>query len=135
MIANQDIHFHPAAESSIASLDPLRWEELRQLAGDAAPVFLAELISCYLEETAQLLQSLQTAVTQADMMTLRRVAHAIKSSSASLGASTLAQLCRKIEQLSTIDACAVAAPYVAQAKAEFQRVQAALQIEGQRYGA
>ncbi|MEH2356553.1 response regulator [Nostoc sp.] len=56
----------------------------------------AELIECYLTETARLVQDISTAIATQDIQTIWQIAH-IKSSSASIGAIALAQLCKVLE--------------------------------------
>jgi HPt (histidine-containing phosphotransfer) domain-containing protein len=63
---------------------------------DAA--FMSELIDTYLEDASGLLGSMQRAIASLDTVELRRAAHTLKSSSASVGARVLAGLCQDLEQ-------------------------------------
>ncbi|MEH2329901.1 PAS domain S-box protein [Nostoc sp.] len=60
-------------------------------------VAFAELIECYLTETAKLVQHISTALATQDIQTIWKIAHKLKSSSASIGAIALAQLCKVLE--------------------------------------
>ncbi|MEH2260717.1 PAS domain-containing hybrid sensor histidine kinase/response regulator [Nostoc sp.] len=60
-------------------------------------VAFAELIECYLTETARLIQHISTAIATQDIQTIWKTAHKLKSSSASIGAITLAHLCKVLE--------------------------------------
>ena len=58
---------------------------------------LAEIINCYLVESPKIVAAIQTSVTNEDANTLNKAAHNLKSSSASLGAMNLHQLCLELE--------------------------------------
>ncbi|MEH2042886.1 PAS domain S-box protein [Nostoc sp.] len=60
-------------------------------------VAFAELIECYLTETAKLVQHISTAIATQDIQTIWKTAHKLKSSSASIGAIALAHLCKVLE--------------------------------------
>ncbi|WP_448265931.1 PAS domain S-box protein [Nostoc sp. DSM 114159] len=60
-------------------------------------VAFAELIECYLTETARLVQHISTAIASQDIQTIWKTAHKLKSSSASIGAIALAQVCKVLE--------------------------------------
>ncbi|MFQ4137360.1 response regulator [Nodosilinea sp. PGN35] len=59
--------------------------------------FMAELIASYLESADQLVATLTLALSQQDWPTLRRAAHTLKASSASLSAKDLSALCQQLE--------------------------------------
>ena len=88
------------AEDSL--LDQETLDGLRALQQAGAPDVLGEIIDVYLENSVKLLQTLREAVTQADDVdsdAMRRAAHTLKSSSAQLGATGLADLCKDLEQM------------------------------------
>ncbi|MEH2023769.1 PAS domain-containing hybrid sensor histidine kinase/response regulator [Nostoc sp.] len=77
-------------------IDPKILQSLRDmLRGDR--LAFAELIGCYLTETARLVQDISTAIANQDIQTIWKTAHKLKSSSASIGAIALAQLCKVLE--------------------------------------
>ncbi|MBW4483705.1 MAG: response regulator [Tildeniella torsiva UHER 1998/13D] len=63
--------------------------------GDAQ--FMADLIASYLESAEQLVADMGTALEQHDWPALQRAAHTLKSSSASVSAEALSDLCRDLE--------------------------------------
>jgi HPt (histidine-containing phosphotransfer) domain-containing protein len=75
------------------------------------------------------LQSLQDAITQGDAKTLQLEAHALKSSSAIVGANTLSEFCKDLEDSGRNKNLAEAPSKLSKAMTEYQRVEAALQLE------
>jgi signal transduction histidine kinase/CheY-like chemotaxis protein/HPt (histidine-containing phosphotransfer) domain-containing protein len=69
----------------------------RQLEATAGADFAAELVGTFLEEAPSMLVELRTAHAASDHDSFRRVAHSIKSNSATFGAVTLATLARELE--------------------------------------
>ena len=107
------------------AVDPVAVDALRRLVGEESQGVLSELIGDYLAHTSERLAELQAALAIGDAVAACRLAHTIKGSSASFGASALAQLCAEIETggSSPAPADAVRARLVQ----EFAAVQAALQ--------
>ncbi|WP_392482842.1 PAS domain S-box protein [Nostoc sp. C110] len=79
-----------------AKIDAKILQSLRDIVRGDRVVF-AELIKCYLTETPRLVQDISTAIANRDAQTIWKVAHQLKSSSASIGAIALAQLCKVLE--------------------------------------
>ncbi|MBD2102264.1 response regulator [Leptolyngbya sp. FACHB-261] len=116
----------PAPSASLnasTSLDARVLQNFRDMVGDK----FAVILECYLEESPKQLQALQDAVAQEDAAALRRQAHMLKSSSATLGATELARLCKELEDMGQAGSMAKALAYVAQLQAEYERVKTALQ--------
>jgi two-component system, sensor histidine kinase and response regulator len=84
-------------ESPIPLLDTHVLNELRQFLGDDTGAVVGELIDFYLADTPLLLAAMKTAVEQQDFEDVQRLAHGLKSSSASLGAMGVSELCRHLE--------------------------------------
>ncbi|HBB34399.1 MAG TPA: hypothetical protein DDZ80_07620 [Cyanobacteria bacterium UBA8803] len=102
-------------------------ESLRQIAGDKAESFLREIIDRYLlEDAPQRLQDIRDAVAVGDAGRLRQSAHALRSSSATLGAVTLANLCKDLEMMGCAGIITDAAPLIAQVEAEYEKVKVIL---------
>ncbi len=80
-------------------LDRGALETLRQIAGDSADVFLAEMIHSYLQEVPQLMGALEGAIAQANFAEILHHTHSLKSMSAALGATQLAEQCQQMEIL------------------------------------
>ncbi|WP_445301454.1 response regulator [Microcoleus sp. Pol10D4] len=90
---------------------------------------LSLLANCYFEESLKLLQAMKLAIAQADTQTLKRVAHTLKGSSANLSATPLAQLCSRLEVISTSGELDQASTLLAQIEVEYDRVKNTLQQE------
>ncbi len=80
---------------TIASIiDPNTIAELKATVGAD---FIGELIDAYLEETSRLVADLEPLLAKQDAVAFSRTAHSIKSSSASLGALSFAELAKELE--------------------------------------
>jgi HPt (histidine-containing phosphotransfer) domain-containing protein len=79
-------------------IDAAVWSELLDLAGADAPMMIAELIDSFVDDAEHQLEGMRSAAMRGDREALRRCAHALRSPSASLGATLLAELCRQLEQ-------------------------------------
>lgn len=78
------------------AIDAEAFARLSDITGDDA-AFLAELVDTYLDDGATQVAALRAALTSGDSAELVRPAHTLKSSSASIGALGLAELCRTLE--------------------------------------
>ena len=65
--------------------------------GEDGPAIIDELITVYLEDTPQRLVDIARALGQQDGEQIRRVAHAIKSASAAVGAMHVATAAAELE--------------------------------------
>jgi HPt (histidine-containing phosphotransfer) domain-containing protein len=99
------------------------------MVNENSDAIVAEMIDCYLEDAPKLLSAIATGVTQNNTTQLRHAAHTLKSSSATLGATTLANLCKDLELMSRHGNTEHGVDKLSQLKAEYERVEAALQIE------
>ena len=77
-------------------IDPVTFNDLRDMMGTD---FIAELIDTYNQETGDLIEQLRQALSAGDAPLFGRLAHSIKSSSASLGALAFSQQARELEML------------------------------------
>ncbi len=77
-------------------IDPEAWEALKSM---TEPAFLSELIDVYLNDSPQLIEQIRTGLAAADVESVRRAAHSLKSNSASFGASRLANAARELEMI------------------------------------
>jgi HPt (histidine-containing phosphotransfer) domain-containing protein len=102
---------------------------LRELGGEDDPGLFIELVNLFLSDTPERLQALSEAMERRDPTALERAAHALKSSSANLGALELSALFRDIEAAGRDKDLSRAAPLVARTRPEFARVEAALRSE------
>lgn len=106
-------------------LDPAALAAMLQMVGgDTA--FLVEMIDEYLQDTPEQLVAMQQALVAGEVAELRRVAHTVKSNSASFGARRLEALCSMLEQQGKQGVLADAAELLEQVVVEYARVKAAL---------
>jgi len=95
----------PAAgrESPDGPLDTKVLDTIRELQQPDGPDLLEQVVGLYLEASEELKQTLRTAVSKRDAGAVRAAAHALKSSSANVGAMALAELCRRLEDMGRQD--------------------------------
>jgi PAS domain S-box-containing protein len=112
----------------IAKIDAKIFQSLRDMVrGDR--VLFAELIGCYLTETPKLVQDISTAIATQDAQTVWKAAHQLKSSSASIGAIALAQLCKVLEAQGRNRKLENSVELLTQLYQEYQQVKTALEKE------
>jgi CheY-like chemotaxis protein len=73
-------------------------ERLYQEFGEDADEMIPEILTIFQENATSLMHRLQQAYTANDTVALRREAHALKGSSASIGAQALSACCMQLEQ-------------------------------------
>jgi HPt (histidine-containing phosphotransfer) domain-containing protein len=88
----------PAAEAADSPLDAGLLNNIRALQRPDAPSLLGKIIGLYLDNSLSSLQTLREAAAQGNAVALMEAAHSLKSSSANLGATQLAALCKELEQ-------------------------------------
>lgn len=97
-------------------------EAIRSLQRPGRPDILARLVNIYLDKTPVLIADIQAGVSANDADRVKMAAHTLKSSSAYLGASTLAEQCEKLEQKAANDDLSSAANNVDNIAAGFEAV-------------
>ena len=117
----------PAPESEIA-IDKAVLQELKEMAGDA-PEMVVEIIDCYLKDAPRLLDEISQAIEQEQAELLQKSAHTMNSSSASVGAIKLSELCKELEFIGRRETTEGADGILSQVKAEYERVETALRDE------
>ena len=91
----------PPKEEGVASPPVIFMESLetiRMLQRPGKPDLLARVIDHYVTDTPKLFDDMRDGLARDDLETIRRAAHTLKSSSANLGALSLAALCRQLEE-------------------------------------
>jgi two-component system sensor histidine kinase/response regulator len=116
-----------AAPVNEGPINPRALDAIRQLPGPNGALLVQKVITAYLADTPPRFAQLRAAVDAGDAETLRKAAHALKSSSANVGAEQLAGLCRELEAVGRQATIEEAHEPLAQAEAELRRVVAALQ--------
>jgi PAS domain S-box-containing protein len=118
-----------AAAHEDGVLDAEALEQLRARAGDRA--FVIDLVDTFLRDAPTLLETLRSALADAEAQRVRRAAHTLKSNGRLFGATTLAELCQELEAMAKAGSLAGAAELVARIDEEYARVADALQAAGQ----
>ena len=77
-------------------IDPETYYQLKDLMGAD---YIPEVIDTYIVETGDLIERMGQAMAQPDAAAFGRIAHSIKSSSASLGALAFSQQARDLEMM------------------------------------
>jgi HPt (histidine-containing phosphotransfer) domain-containing protein len=93
----------PQASAFDATEEAVELDVLRSLAGaqvEGEPDLVIELIDLYAEDSPRRLDTIRGALAAGDLEALRRAAHCLKGSSASLGARLVKMLCEKLERSS-----------------------------------
>jgi CheY-like chemotaxis protein/HPt (histidine-containing phosphotransfer) domain-containing protein len=119
-----DNNIDVSASGSIAPepVDAIVLETLRDVVGDA----MSEIISSYLEDAPACLAAIDAGVLGRQPEAIAAAAHQLKSSSASLGAMELADLCKRLETLGYAGEVEAAQIPAQAAQHEFSRVQVSL---------
>ncbi|AUI68103.1 response regulator [Beggiatoa leptomitoformis] len=127
-------HGTPTTETSAlvttTDLDTLKTqitEALTLLVGDEQALLL-ELVETYLHDSQELVKNMQTYPSATmDLQTVERASHSLKSSSASLGAVALAELCRQVESQTRQGQTQGLTEKIQQLAAEYQQVHQVLE--------
>ena len=72
-------------------------DSIKALQRPGKPDILGKIINMYLEKTPSLISDIEDGIAANDAAKVKMAAHTLKSSSAYLGATTLADLCNKLE--------------------------------------
>jgi PAS domain S-box-containing protein len=133
-------HCHPQSpvvESLVPIIDPSALQEIEKMVGfnssTSVSSFLTETIDEYLVDAPLFLDKIQGALQQSDSVTLHRAAHTLGTCSATLGATTLAGLCKDLELMAGQGILLGAMEKTTAAIATYQQVKVALRAERQRY--
>jgi two-component system, sensor histidine kinase and response regulator len=78
-------------------IDPEKIEELKSLAGEADSAWLEGLIRQFLADSSGRLKKLRDACTCGEAKTVEEVAHALKGSSATMGASMVQRIAERLQ--------------------------------------
>jgi len=84
------------SETELKTIDIEFLEKIREYCGDDDDV-VPRLVELYLEDTPPRIVSLQEAVGRADVDGMKSIAHAMKGSSANIGAVKMSALCAEME--------------------------------------
>jgi two-component system sensor histidine kinase/response regulator len=114
----------PAGSGSEVLLDPAALNSIREMDGDGS--VLTEVLQMYLEEMPSHVNALKQAVADKDGACLGRSAHALKSASFNIGAKSVAEMCKRLEQIAKAGYTEGAEDLVAAILAMLERLQPVL---------
>ncbi len=90
--------FSKSSPHASSPLDRQALELLRELGSDEGENFLCRVVEMFFNSARVQLEKMERAVGEGDGDALWQVAHALKSSSATLGALNLSRLCLELER-------------------------------------
>ena len=112
-------------------LDRNSLDNIRSL-GPNGPRMLSTVISIYLNDSPILLDRLSETFDAADVEGAAKAAHALKSSSAGLGATALAVMCKQVEDITRANSLDGAGMLISRIRLEYEKVKEALKLEIQK---
>ncbi len=80
-----------------STIDPEALASIRSLEADYGDELLRQVIKTYLDNANKLMQALEHGWSSGDVKAIRMASHTLKSSSSQVGAHSLAELCRGVE--------------------------------------
>ncbi|WP_373991296.1 response regulator [Duganella sp. BuS-21] len=101
-------------------------DNIRALSPSNGDALLERVLQAFLRDTPAHLNIIRQAIAIDDAGQLRKAAHSLKSSSANVGAGTLSQRSKELEQLGRNDTTAGAAALLAEMERSFQAARQAL---------
>jgi PAS domain S-box-containing protein len=128
-VTAQDQEIDVSGNDDTPAVDVAALDMIRALANDTAPDLLEQVVRLYLEAGPRLLDSLRSGMAAGDTDAVRAAAHALRSSSANVGARHLAELCKQIELASRAGSFTPQTPSFEDVLTEYSRVQAELNRE------
>ena len=117
-----------ASPPTAAVINPLALDAIRALSAGQGESLLQRVLGAFLLDTPRQLSALQEAIAGSDTSAIRKTAHSLKSSSANVGADTLATLFKDMEQMARAERTDGAADLLAQLEREFQSVRQSLSL-------
>ena len=120
---------NPQEKLEESVLDRLTLEAIREMGGEDGDFVLNNIIQMYLETTPPYLQQIETAIATSDPDSLRRAAHSLGSSSATLGAMNFAKLCKELENLARSGPITTAEKLFFPLQTEYEKVKIALTLQ------
>ena len=121
-------------DQAVSPLAQQGLDQIRALQRPGQPDLLGKIVSLYLQESPKQLQQMRDAVAGGDDEALRQAAHTLKSSSANLGATQLAELSKELEHRGRDRRLVGAEELLHALEAQYLQVQHALAMELERGG-
>ena len=111
-------------------LDNNALEEVRRFQKPGESDLVARIIALYIETSRRLVEKLRVALITNDERGVREAAHALKSSSANIGALAVFELAKQIEALARTSQLTAVAPLAPRLFMDYERTIAALTALG-----
>ncbi len=126
---------HETPEQTTASpvLEYKTLEGIRCLQSEGEEDILSRIIALFLEDTPKQLAGLHQAIGDQDAITVRSIAHSLKSSSANLGALRLSGFFKELEEKGRTNTLTGGAELLVRIEHEFQKIIEPLQAEMVNY--
>ena len=83
------------------SIDLSALEPYREIMGEEADAFIAEILGMFVENAPKLVEQMEISLVANDNKTFIRSAHTLKSNSGTVGATALSKLAETLEQEGT----------------------------------
>ena len=116
--------------AEIPVLHPRPLAELEEVGRASMPSLVVDVIATFLNESPTILKNLEAALVRRDLPALRRLAHKLKSSSATLGLQRVSFICQALEVMDVIDTAS--SEYVAELGVELSSGATALRAYGRK---
>jgi PAS domain S-box-containing protein len=126
--APRKVSEEPAMENESA-LCKKTLQGLKDLGSDMGPTFYPQLLETFQHDATEHLAVLRTAIVAGDTGRLAREAHALKGASLTVGAKTMADLSRQLENLGAAHSVEGAAAALALLEQEFEKVKYEIEQE------
>jgi len=85
--------------AALDSIDTASLDNISRLKGVGGSKMVRQVVGLYLSSSSELIEELRTRLVQGDAEAVRQAAHALKSSSQTVGACSLATLSQKLEEM------------------------------------
>ena len=112
--------------SSEPLIDPTNLNSYRDVMGEEAEEFIADLIDTYIRNSSELLRDLRQSLNAKDVAACQRASHTLKSTSATLGVTVLTTLSAEVEAISESGSLNGVEEKIARMEAIYPQVKAAL---------
>ena len=105
-------------------LDPKVIDSLRQLTPPGEPDVLNEVLTIFLQEVPTRVERLRTFLAAGNIVEVQRAAHSLKGSAGNIGARSLYDICRQLDDKARSGDLLALAPLVGALASEFDKVKA-----------
>ncbi|MCG2586120.1 response regulator [Massilia sp. TS11] len=116
----------PAPEVPRETFNRSALEAIRTLSPERGDALVERVVQAFIHDTPQQIKRMREAAAIDDSESLRKAAHSLKSASANIGAETLSQQARELEQLGRSGICGGADAILKDMEREFQAVRLSL---------